>query len=119
VTAAEVRAVRPYCLIGGLAVNYYVEPVYSLDAEPVVIAASLPELTAHLEAQGFKTELRIQFTTDERYQAFPARSVAANVLGMQVKVACREDVTQGSLWAYGGSGNNWTGDNHCYGTGIR
>jgi hypothetical protein len=98
-----------------LAVNCYVEPVYTLDADLVVIAASLPDLTAHLQAQGFKTEvhahsvnasapgseLRIQFTTDERYQAFPARSVHANVLGIRVKVACREDVTQGKLWAYG------------------
>ena len=25
----------------------------------------------------------------------------ANVLGIRVKVACREDVTQGKLWAYG------------------
>jgi len=49
------------------------------------------------------SELRIQFTTDERYQAFPARSVDANVLGIRVKVACRQDVTQGKLWAYGDS----------------
>ena len=105
----------PYSLIGDSAVNCYVEPVYTLDADLVVIAASLPELTAHLEAQGFKTDvhehsvnalapgsqLRIQFTTDERYQAFPARSVEATVLGIQVKVACRADVTQGKLWAYG------------------
>jgi hypothetical protein len=89
----------PYCLIGGLAVNCYVEPVYTLDAGLVVIAASLPELTAHL-ALAPGSELRIQFTTDERYQAFPARSVEATVLGIQVKVACREDVTQGKLWAY-------------------
>jgi hypothetical protein len=101
-------------LIGGLAVNCYVEPVYTLDADLVVVAASLPELIAYLEAQGFKTEvhkhsvnaqapgseLRIQFTTDERYQTFPARSVDANVLGIQVKVACREYVTRGKLWAY-------------------
>ena len=46
----------PYCLIGGLAVNCYVEPVYTLDAELVVIAASLPELTARLETQGFKID---------------------------------------------------------------
>lgn len=105
----------PYCLIGGLAVNCYVEPVYTLDADLVMIAASLPELTAHLEAHGFKTELqkhslnavapgselRIQFTTDERYQTFPARSVEANVLGVRVKVGCRDDVTQDKLWAYG------------------
>jgi len=97
------------------AVNCYVEPVYTLDAGLVVIAARLPELTAHLDAHGFKTEvhahsvnalapgseLRIQFTTNERYQAFPARSVEANVLGIRVKIACREDVTQGKLWAYG------------------
>ncbi len=112
---AACESFGPYCLIGGLAVNCYVEPVYTLDADLVVIAASLPELIAHLEAQGFKTEvhqhsvntlapgseLRIQFTTDERYQAFPARSVDATVLGILVRVACREDVTQGKLWAYG------------------
>jgi len=105
----------PYCLIDGLAVNCYVEPVYTLDADLVVIAESLPELTKHLEAQGFKTEvhkrsvsalspgstLRIQFTTDDRYQAFVGRAVEANVLGIRVKVARREDVTQGRLWAYG------------------
>lgn len=104
----------PYCLIGGLAVNSYVEPVYTLDADIVVIAAALPGLTAHLEGLGFKTEvhphsvtvlapgsdLRIQFTTDERHQGFPARSVEAEVLGVRVKVACLEDVTQGKLWAY-------------------
>jgi hypothetical protein len=112
---AACESFGPYCLIGGLAVNCYVEPVYTLDADLVVIAASLPKLMAHLEARDFRTdvqqhsvnvqaprsELRIQFTTDERYQAFPARSVDANVLGIRVKVACLEDVTQGKLWAYG------------------
>jgi hypothetical protein len=100
---AACESFGPYCLIGGLAVNCYVEPVYTLDADLVVIAASLPELTAHMEAQTKApgSELRIQFTTDERYQAFLARSVDANVLGIRVKVACRDDVTQGKLWAYG------------------
>lgn len=109
------ESLGPYCLIGGLAVNCYVEPVYTLDADIVIIAASLPDLTAHLEQQGFKTEahahsvnllppgseLRVQFTTDERYQAFLARSVEAEVLGIRARVACLEDVTQGKLWAYG------------------
>jgi len=112
---AACESFGPYCLIGGLAVNCYVEPVYTLDADIVAIASSLPLLAAHLQRQGFRTEehahsvnaqapgseLRIQFTTDERYQAFPARSVDANVLGIRAKVACREDVTQGKLWAYG------------------
>src|SRR5271157_1955197 len=70
-----------YCLIGGLAVNCYVEPVYTLDADFVMIASGLEKLAVYLQAQGFKTEqhahslnaitpasqLRIQFTTDERY----------------------------------------------------
>lgn len=104
---AACESFGPYCLVGGLAVNCYVDPVYKLDAHLVVIAASLPKVTAHLEAQGFKIEmhphsvnalapgskLRIQFTTDERYQPFPARAVDA-------KVASREDVTRGKLWAY-------------------
>lgn len=104
-----------YCLIGGLAVNCYVEPVYTLDADIVVVSSILSDLKAHLEDDGFKTEihlhsvnalapgseLRIQFTTDERYQAFLARSQEADVLGMRVKIACLDDVTQGKLWAYG------------------
>ena len=46
------------------------------------------------------SDLRIQFTTDQRYQAFLARAVEAKVLGIQVRVASLEDVTQGKLWAY-------------------
>lgn len=104
----------PYCLIGGLAVNCYVEPVYTLDADIVVIASSLRKLAEHLQEQGFQTDqhphsvnaqapgsdLRIQFT-DERYQAFLSRSGEAEVLGVRVRVASLEDVTQGKLWAYG------------------
>lgn len=105
----------PCCLIGGLAVNCYVEPVYTLDAHIVLVARSLPALIARLGEQGFQTEehpyswnaqapvsqLRIQFTTDQRYQAFLQRTVELEVLGIRAKVACREDVTQGKLWAYG------------------
>jgi len=90
----------PYCLIGDLAVNCYVEPVYTLDTDIVVIARNLSMLSAHLQEQGFRSQLRIQFTTDERYQAFLARSVEAEVLGIRVRVASLEDVTQGKLWAY-------------------
>jgi hypothetical protein len=101
-------------LIGGPAVNCYVEPVYTLDAHIVVISTALPALTAHLEEDGFKTEvhphslnaaapgreLRIRFITGERYQAFPTRCTETEVLGMRVKVASLEDVTPGKLWAY-------------------
>jgi hypothetical protein len=104
----------PYCLIGGLAVNCYVEPVYTLDADIVLITAGLSKISALLQEQGFRieehahslnatppgSELRIQFTTDVRYQAFLARSVEAEVLGVRVRIACLEDVTRGKLWAY-------------------
>jgi hypothetical protein len=104
----------PYCLIGGLAVNSLVEPVYTLDADFVVVGSSLSSLAAHLREQGFTaaehspsmnarapaSQLRIQFTTDARYQAFLDRSVEAVVLGVPVRVACLEDITRGKLWAY-------------------
>lgn len=102
----------PYCLIGGLAVNCYVEPVYTLDADLVVVAESLPQLATFLQ-EGFQTQeyahslhaltgskLRVQFTKDERYQAFLPKAVEAEVLGEHIKVACLEDVAQGRLWAY-------------------
>ena len=111
---AACEAFGPYCMIGGLAVNCFVEPVYTLDADIVAVASNLAELAAYLEAQGFKTEthphslnaiapvsqLRIQFTTDDRYQAFLSRSIQAEVLGVTVRIARLEDVTQGKMWAY-------------------
>ena len=89
------ESVGSYCLIGGLAVNCYVEPVYALDADIVTNPANANN------AISLGSQLRIQFTTDERYQVFPARSAEAEVLGIRVKVACLEDVTLGKLWAYG------------------
>jgi len=104
----------PYCLIGGLAVNCYVEPVYTLDADIVAAASNLPSLAVKLRADGYKidpqphlrnaslreSELRIQFTADARYQEFLPRAVDAEVLGARVKIACLEDIVRGELWAY-------------------
>jgi hypothetical protein len=112
---AVCEASGSWCLIGGLAVNAYVEPVYTLDANLVVIGSGLSgpaeslraqsftieELEHSLNARGPRSDLRIQFTTDARYQPFPARSVEAVVLGIPVRVACLEDVTRGKLWAWG------------------
>lgn len=108
------ESVGPYCLIDGLAVNCYVKPVYTLDADLVVYAPNLSLLSQRLReidftieehphsanalAQG--SELRIQFTTDTRYQTFLERAVEAIVLGIPVRVASLKDVTQGKLWAY-------------------
>lgn len=111
---AACESFGPYCLIGGLAVNCYVEPVYTLDADLVVIAENLDALSAGLRDQGFEIEehfhslnatapgsqLRIQFTTDARYQQFLPNAVSSEVLGVPVKIACLKDVAQGKLWAY-------------------
>jgi hypothetical protein len=79
-----------------------------------VIAADLSDVSQRLREEGFRIEshpysvnatapesdLRIQFTTDRRYQDFPARAQPGTVLGVAVRVAILEDVTQGKLWAY-------------------
>ena len=114
---ASCEASGLWCLIGGLAVNSFVEPVYTLDADLVVIAPALGKLAETLKAQGFAIEhrehsldaqrpgsdLRIHFTTDPRYQVILERSVEAVVLGIPAKVACLIDTAQGKLWAYGDS----------------
>ena len=103
-----------WCLIGGLAVNCYVEPVYTLDADIVVIASKLPGIEADLLSSGFKVEafqhsvnaqmpgsdLRIQLSLDPRYQEFLGRAQVLRVLGEQVPVASLEDVIQGKIWAW-------------------
>jgi hypothetical protein len=53
---AACESFGPYCLIGGLAVNRYVEPVYTLDADLIVVAGNLHRLTAYLRDQGFQVE---------------------------------------------------------------
>jgi len=108
------EALGPYCLIGGLAVNHYVEPVYTVDADLVLVSGQWSRLPESLEAAGFRTEsfehslnaqaprsdLRIQFTTDPRYQDFLPRAEHGIVLGVETMVASLRDVTQGKIWAW-------------------
>lgn len=104
----------PWCLIGGLAVNCYVEPVYTLDADIVVVSTELPVIKSELAAAGFDVEefpyslnakmagsdLRIQLTLDSRYQDFLKRAQVAKVLGENVPIASLADVIQGKVWAW-------------------
>lgn len=105
------RSLGPYCLIGGLAVNCYAEPVYTMDADLVLVPGAIPGLPESLRAAGFAVEtsinaqrglsqLRVQFTTDQRYREFPTRAREWTVLGETVAVASLEDVFQGKLWAW-------------------
>src|SRR5712692_8463800 len=43
----------PWCLIGGLAVNCYVEPVYTLDADIVIVSRELERIKPELSAADF------------------------------------------------------------------
>ena len=103
-----------YCIIGGLAVNAYAEPVVSLDLDIVVAASHLQPISAIALQRGLKIErfehsvnlslpgsaLRIQFQTDPRYQDFIAHGSFHDVLGYRLNVASLSDVLQGKVWAY-------------------
>jgi len=101
-----------YCVVGGQAVNAYVEPVVSLDLDLAVAADQLSRVEA-LMRDAFAVEqfphslnvslsgsdLRIQIQTDPRYAAFVDRATVRDVLGIHLSVASLEDVLQGKLWA--------------------
>ena len=102
-----------YCVIGGLAVNAFAEPVVSLDLDVVVAAENIETviktMKAHFRIQRFthrvnlstdKSDLRIQLQMDSRYQNFINRAASHTVLGYKMKVASVEDVLQGKIWAY-------------------
>jgi hypothetical protein len=104
----------PYCLIGGLAVNCFVEPVYTMDADLVLVAENAGALPRALRAVEFEvqpfahslnarsagSDLRIQFTLDPRYQPFLANREKRTVLDVPVWVAALDDIVQGKLWAW-------------------
>ncbi len=111
-----------WCLIGGLAVNCYVEPVYTLDADVVVIASELPVIKDELIKAGFsveefphslnarmaKSDLRIQFSLDVRYQDFVNDTAIREVLGQHVPVASLANVVRGKVWAWSDEGRRFS-----------
>jgi len=102
---------QPFCLIGGLAVNHYAEPMVTLDAHFAITAETgageafraagfLIEECAHsLNATLPGSRLRIQITINSRYGAFPSRAVTATLFGVEIPIASLADVVQGKLWA--------------------
>ena len=101
-----------YCVIGGQAVNAYVEPLVSLDLDLAVAVDQIEQVekafTGSYQLKRFPhslnaslpgSDLRIQIHTDPRYGDFVTRSVRRQVLGLLLPVASLEDVLQGKLWA--------------------
>lgn len=109
---SEIRAA--YCVIGGVAVNAYAEPVVSLDLDLVVVTRDISRVADAARTRGFdvrkfehsvnlslaQSDLRIQLQTDERYQSFLGRAEKRTVLGYEMLVASLPDVLQGKIWAY-------------------
>ena len=103
-----------YCIIGGLAVNAYVEPVASLDVDIVLADRDVATVVEAAKERGWRVEefehsvnlsgpgsdLRIQVQTDPRYQEFITAAELRDVLGYKMKVAKLEDVLRGKVWAY-------------------
>lgn len=102
----------PFCVIGGQAVNAYVDPVVSLDLDVALasgaaerVAALFPEPievrrfshSINLSAPG--SDLRVQLQTDPRYERFPERAEVRDVLGHELPVARLDDILQGKVWA--------------------
>jgi hypothetical protein len=107
----QTKAFR-YCVIGGQAVNAYVEPLVSLDLDLVVALESAEEfsrmLAGSFEVEAFPhginvslidSDLRIRVQTLPRYLPFIKRAKKRQVLGHAMYVAQIRDVLQGKIWA--------------------
>lgn len=101
-----------YCVIGGQAVNAYVDPVVSLDLDLVVAVEQLEiveaELAQRFEVRRFPhslnvylpgSDLRVLIQTDPRYNEFPSRARRQVVLGVELPVASLQDTLAGKVWA--------------------
>jgi hypothetical protein len=102
-----------YCVIGGLAVNAYTEPVVTLDCDVVVVASRIGELETELRQQcrverfshslnltDPRSKVRIQIQLDEQLQKFLPRKRKAMVLEREMFVASPEDLIASKIDAY-------------------
>lgn len=112
VLAAFEQSRIAYCVIGGQAVNAYVDPLVSLDLDIAVASANVDSVIAALPAavrverfshsinlSAQDSQLRVQLQLDPRYRSFPERASVREVLGRQMRVAAAEDVLDGKIWA--------------------
>jgi hypothetical protein len=108
------RAEIPWCMIGGLAVNHWAEePMATADVDLVIVTDRVDEALGALAEAGFqaqrfewsvnlkgRSQVSVQISTEPFYQDFPSRSVPADVHGILMRVATREDTLQGKVRAW-------------------
>jgi hypothetical protein len=108
------RADVPWCAIGGVAVNHWArQPMVTQDVDFVVVATAVDRVVSLLRDAGFIAErfewsvnfkgrsaVSLQLSTEAFYQAFPARSVPADVHGILLRVASLEDTLRGKIKAW-------------------
>ncbi|HEY6138732.1 MAG TPA: nucleotidyl transferase AbiEii/AbiGii toxin family protein [Thermoanaerobaculia bacterium] len=101
-----------FCVIGGVAVNAYSEPIVTEDFDVAVAMRDLPRVEKAL-AERFQvrrfphslnvsspnSKLRLQIQTDPRYAPFVDRARVREVMDLQLPVASPEDLLQGKIWA--------------------
>jgi hypothetical protein len=101
-----------YCVVGGQAVNAYVEPLVSLDLDLAIASGEIERLEKLLGppfvVERFPhslnvtlpgSDLRVQIQTDPRYSGFTQSAEEREVLGLSLPVARMEDVLRGKIWA--------------------
>jgi hypothetical protein len=107
-----------WCIIDGIAVNHWAEqPMVTQDVDLVVASDAVARVVSLLEAEGFRAKkfdrsvnltghsaVSIQFSTEDFYDEYPARSVAADVHGILMRVACLEDTLRGKIKAHSTDG---------------
>ncbi len=99
-----------YCVIGGLAVNAYTEPVVTLDLDIVIAVRKTKELVDDLrkryKVKEFprsiniyteKSDLRIQIQTTPKLQKCLDHASEKEVLGYKLRVASIEDVFKSKI----------------------
>jgi len=108
------RADVSWCVIGGVAVNHWAKQTMVTQDVDFVVAAESVELAVKLLTEaGFSPEkfdwsvnfkghsaISMQLSTEDFYHDFPSRSVAADVNGILLRVACLEDTLKGKIKAW-------------------
>ena len=110
-----------WCVIGGMAVNSYVTPVYTADLDLVVVSADLAPVLADLRAADWRIKefpysvnaqrragpteradsmLMVRFSKPDEMQPFVDRAVLRPILGLDVPVAALPDLVAAKLAAW-------------------